>query len=208
MFSLTLQQRLRRHSIRPRQQSLSRPAISRLLRLLWKHDPSTASHSLRVCRYALRLAKALGLDLRQRRALSLAAHLHDIGKLAVPKDLLQKPASLTPAEYGQLQEHPAKGERLLTRLISNPAILAAIRGHHERFDGSGYPDSLRGERIPLLARILAIADSFDAMTRTRTYRAALPGISALAILHLGAGTQFDPQLVEVFSAVTTPSFAF
>ncbi len=210
MFSLTLHQRLWRHPFRPPQPSLSahkRPAINRLLRLLWEHDPATAAHSLRVCRYALRLGKALSLDSRQRRDLSMAAHLHDIGKLAVPRDILQKPARLTPAEYRQLREHPAKGERIIARFAPSPTVLAAIRGHHERFDGSGYPDGLHGENIPLLARILAIADSFDAMTRSRTYRAALPGVSALAIIHLAAGTQFDPKLVKVFSAISTPCFA-
>ena len=176
-------------------------AIDSLVRSLEARHPSTKGHSLRVARYALCLAEALGLDRGQIRRLSLAARLHDIGKIGTPDGILNKPGPLTEAEYAAVRRHPVVGERILAPVVRDPAVLAAVRGHHERFDGAGYPDALKGSQIPLLARILAVADCFDALTSPRAYRGALPAARALGVLRQGAGTQFDPALVGAFLAL-------
>jgi putative nucleotidyltransferase with HDIG domain len=175
--------------------------IARLVRSVEEHDPYTAGHARRVRAYALRLADVIGLERRQRRQLGLAALLHDIGKVGIPDHILYKPDRLTPEEDRIIRAHPEVGERILTPIIRSRAVLSAIRGHHERIDGSGYPDGLACERIPLLARVLAIADCYDALTTARTYRPALPRREALAILEAGAGSHFDPLLVRSFLAL-------
>jgi response regulator RpfG family c-di-GMP phosphodiesterase len=176
-------------------------AIDSLVRTLEARHPSTCGHSLRVRRYAVRLAEALGWPERERRRLGLAAKLHDIGKVGIPEAILNKPDSLTRAEEVVVQEHPVIGERILTPIIRSRALLAAIRGHHERWDGGGYPDGLAGPGIPLLARAIAVADCFDALTSCRSYRDPLPRADALELLRAGAGTQFDPALVPPFVAL-------
>jgi HD-GYP domain-containing protein (c-di-GMP phosphodiesterase class II) len=175
-----------------------RRAITSLERALEARDAYTWRHSLRVRSYALRLADAVGLERRLRRQLGLAAKLHDIGKIALSDLVLNKTADLTPAEEAAVREHPANGERILAPVLRSRAVLAAVRGHHERFDGQGYPDGLAGERIPLLARLLTIADCFDALTSSRTYREALSRAQAAELLRQGAGSQFDPALVPAF----------
>jgi response regulator RpfG family c-di-GMP phosphodiesterase len=173
-------------------------AITSLARAVEERDPYTAGHSRRVRAYALELAHALRLDARRRRQLSLAAQLHDIGKISIPDHVLNKPARLTDEEFHTVQLHPATGERILAPVLRNKAVLAAIRGHHERLDGTGYPDGLRGMQVPLLARLIAIPDCFDALTTSRAYRAALPLEDALGVLQDGAGRHFDPELVRLF----------
>ena len=161
-------------------------------------DPYTSGHSMRVRQYALRLAEALGVNLRERRQLSLAAKLHDIGKVGVPDVILNKPGVLTEEEFDVVKQHPVIGERILAPIIRNPNILAAIRSHHERLDGRGYPDGLSGQTIPRLARILTVADCFDALTTARAYRPAMGVDQAAAILEEGAGKQFQPEFVRAF----------
>jgi putative two-component system response regulator len=173
-------------------------AIASLVRTVEERDPYTAGHSRRVRAYALHLAAALGLDRHQCKQLRLAAMLHDIGKVGIPDGILHKPGRLTPEEERIIQGHPEMGERILAPIVRSREVLAAIRGHHERLDGSGYPDGLAGSQIPLLARLLAIPDCFDALTTSRAYRAALPVGEALAILEAGAGTHLDPVFVRVF----------
>src|SRR5205823_8941029 len=124
--------------------------------------------------------------------------MHDIGKIGVPEAILNKPAALTPDEHEVIRQHPVISERILKAIVSNATILAGIRGHHERFDGNGYPDGLRGGQIPLLARLITIPDCFDALTTSRAYRGALSVAQTQEILGSGAGTQFDPELVAVF----------
>jgi HD-GYP domain-containing protein (c-di-GMP phosphodiesterase class II) len=175
--------------------------VDRLLKKLAVHDPAVLGHSQRVSRWATLLAAEIGLGQGQTRRLNLAARLHDVGKLTLPRSLLAKPGPLSPDEYQHIQEHPAAGEHLVARVLSDQEVLAAIRGHHERWDGRGYPDGLAGRQIPLLARILAVADGFDAMTSTRPYRAARSWAQALDILRQGAGTQYDSALVDAFLAV-------
>jgi putative two-component system response regulator len=176
-------------------------AIDSLVRTLEARDAYTSGHSMRVRSYALKLARELQLDGWMKKRLSLAAKLHDIGKVGLPEAILNKPAGLSAAEFAVVREHPVLGERILSPIIRDTAVLAAIRGHHERFDGTGYPDALCGERIPLLARVLAVADCFDALTSARAYRAAVPAVAALDILAHEASSHFDPHLVLPFVAM-------
>jgi response regulator RpfG family c-di-GMP phosphodiesterase len=173
-------------------------AITSLSQAMEERDPYTAGHSRRVRYYSMELARAAGLDRKQLKQLSLAAQLHDIGKVAVPDAILHKPGKLTPEEYAVVREHPVTGERILKPVLRSRVVLAAIRGHHERIDGAGYPDRLRGSEIPLLGRLISIPDVFDALTTSRAYRDALPVHEALTIIRDGAGTQFDPDLARVF----------
>ncbi|MFQ3651501.1 MAG: HD-GYP domain-containing protein, partial [Gemmataceae bacterium] len=167
-------------------------------RTVEERDSYTAGHARRVRDYCLALGTAIGLDRKQLARLRLAAQLHDIGKVAVPDAILNKPGRLSPEEFAVVKLHPVTGERILAPIVRNQEVLAAIRGHHERMDGSGYPDGLKGEEIPLLARLIAIPDCFDAVTTSRAYRGALAIETALEILRNGAGTHFDPHLIEAF----------
>jgi response regulator RpfG family c-di-GMP phosphodiesterase len=173
-------------------------AIDGLVRSMEERDAYTAGHSRRVSLYACRLATALDLEPRIGKQLRLAAKMHDIGKIGVPEAILNKPGSLTAEEESVIRKHPIISERILKTIVTTKTVLAGIRGHHERWDGDGYPDGLCGDKIPLLARLITIPDCFDAMTTSRAYRAALPVSRAEEILLAGAGSQFDPTLVEVF----------
>jgi HD-GYP domain-containing protein (c-di-GMP phosphodiesterase class II) len=153
---------------------------------------------VRVREYALRLADALGFGRRLRRRIGLAALLHDVGKLAIPADILRKPNPLTAEERALIRRHPEIGEAVLTPFIHAADVLAGVRGHHERFDGTGYPDGLRGRAIPFVARVVAVADAFDAMTTPRPYHAALSVAEAVDVLRREALHQFDPALVDRF----------
>src|SRR5262249_13758763 len=144
---------------------------------------------------------AVCLNQADRRRLQLAATLHDIGKIGVPEVILNKPSRLSKEEYAVVCTHPVIGVRILQPVIRSQAVLAAIRGHHERLDGSGYPDGLTGSQIPLLARLLTVADCFDALTSARAYRPALPTRAALDVLHEGAGKQFEPEFVRALVEV-------
>jgi putative nucleotidyltransferase with HDIG domain len=194
-----LERIVRRQTLRVRQTFLS--AIDSLVRTMEERDAYTAGHSLRVRTYSLLLAQSLGLDDRQRRELSLAAKLHDIGKVGVPEAILNKPGPLTLAETMEVRKHPVIGERILRSIIRNRHVLSAIRGHHERMDGTGYPDGLKGTQIPLLARVIAVTDCFDALTSARAYRAPLSPTQALESLQASAGTHFQPELVRAFVEV-------
>jgi putative nucleotidyltransferase with HDIG domain len=176
--------------------------IRRLIPVLDTQDEATARHAQRVCLYVLRLACEMGLDSRECLKLRLAARLHDLGKTRLPTGLIEKPGRLTPEERRRMESHAVLGEELVRKFISDQEVTSAVRSHHERFDGAGYPDGIRGTRIPLLARILAIADSFDAMTSERPYRQPVSVALALASLADGSGTQFDPWLVPFFLKAT------
>jgi hypothetical protein len=164
-------------------------------------DPYTRGHCLRLADLAERLGRALDYDAAALRTLRMAATLHDVGKIAVPEAILGKPGRLTDEEYAILQRHPIAGAEICAPLRSARAILPAIRHHHERWDGAGYPDGLAGGAIPRDARIIAIVDAYDAMTSDRPYRRGLPPGRALAILRANAGPQWDPALVALFAAI-------
>ncbi|MBB5232712.1 HD domain-containing phosphohydrolase [Deinococcus budaensis] len=186
---------------RAEQQALdAREAALRALGLtLEARDRETQGHTDRVTVRAARLGQALGLDAEALDTLRLGAYLHDLGKLVVPDRVLLKPGPLTPQERSEMQVHAAEGERLVRALgFVPPGALSLVRHHHERWDGAGYPDRLAGEAIPLLARLFAVIDVYDALVSERPYKRAWTREQALAELREQAGRQFDPQVVEAF----------
>jgi HD-GYP domain-containing protein (c-di-GMP phosphodiesterase class II) len=161
-------------------------------------DPYTWGHSERVARMAVRLGRQLELPENALSDLYLAGLLHDIGKIGVRDDVLRKPDKLTPEEVAHIQEHPVIGDRLVGHIQALQHLRPGVRNHHERWDGHGYPDGQAGEEIALQARVLAVADSCDAMMHTRPYRDALPPDRVESTLRAGAGTQWDPHVVAAF----------
>ena len=161
-------------------------------------DPGTDQHTNRVASNALALAGLMGLDAEAQVEVFQGATLHDIGKIGVPDSVLLKPGPLLGEEMETMRQHSAIGEDIVRPLRSTTGLRAIIRHHHEHFDGGGYPDGLSGEAIPLAARIVAVTDAFDAMTMDRPYRHGLQPHVALATLRQGAGTQWDPRVVDTF----------
>ncbi len=160
-------------------------------------DSYTGEHSRGVVAMAMAVGDALGLEARQRRNLEFGALLHDVGKIAIPKDIINKPGKLNPAEWTIIKTHTTEGQRMLDRVGGFMAQVGMIvRSHHERWDGTGYPDGLAGAAIPLEARIVSCCDTWNAMTTDRTYRPALAVAEAVAEMRASAGTQFDPRVVE------------
>jgi putative nucleotidyltransferase with HDIG domain len=174
-------------------------AAASLARAVDLRDAYTGSHSERVAALAARIATQLGQHVEQIELTRLAASLHDLGKLAIPEEILRKPGPLTDAERVVLERHPQIGYRMLESLDVHP-IADWVLHHHERWDGAGYPEGLAGERIPLGARIVFVADAFDAMTSNRLYRAPLTHEEALREVESCSGSQFDPQVVHAFLA--------
>lgn len=161
-------------------------------------DPYTRGHSERVATYALMIAERMGLSSEQKDALEMASYLHDIGKIGISEDILLKPGKLSDEEMGRMRHHPLIGANILKPVSFPWPILPVVRHHHEHFDGSGYPAGLRGEEIPLLARILTVADSYEAMTSDRPYRRGRSTEEAITELRSCSGSQFDPKIVEAF----------
>ena len=172
--------------------------VQSLVHTLEAKDKRTEGHSKRVALLAVLLAKRLGFPDENVEQLRLSGILHDIGKIGVREECLNKKGELSPEEYAEIKEHPLISERILEPIEELRDILPGIRHHHERFDGCGYPQGLMGEDIPQDARILAMADCYDAMTSDRPYRSALTVEKALKEMKNNAGKQFDPQLVPVF----------
>jgi response regulator RpfG family c-di-GMP phosphodiesterase len=172
--------------------------IQALAEALEVKDPYTRGHSVRVSQYSTVIARALELDPEMIRQIELGGHVHDIGKIGVREAILNKAGPLTDEEYQHIMTHPVVGWRILAPLLGDaPIALNVVRSHHERVDGAGVPDALKGELIPLEARIAAVADSFDAMTSGRPYRGAeLSMEEALAELEDNCNTQFDKRVVE------------
>ncbi len=164
-------------------------------------DRYTRGHSERVAHVAALLARAMGLDERQAERVHICGLVHDVGKIGVPEAVLTKPGRLTPEEFGLIKLHPEIGYRILKDIPQLQDILPGVLHHHERWDGKGYPHGLAGDGIPLLARILGLADAFDAMSSTRSYRSAAPRGKVLAEIEACSGTQFDPKTVAAFRHV-------
>jgi putative nucleotidyltransferase with HDIG domain len=178
-----------------RAQRLYRETLASLSNALEAKDAVTSQHTEEVVRLAVSVAAELDLDLEAVRNVELGAVLHDIGKVRVPESILNKPGPLDDEEWEVMKTHPEVGEHILRPIRSLQAILPIVRHHHERWDGSGYPDGLSGRAIPLGARIVAVCDAYRAMTEDRPYREALSSETARRELQEGAGSQFDPECV-------------
>jgi HD-GYP domain-containing protein (c-di-GMP phosphodiesterase class II) len=164
-------------------------------------DPYTAGHSERVARIAVLLVKQMGLSPAQEGDVFLAGLLHDVGKIGLPDELLQRPGRLNGAEMEEMRKHTIIGDRIVTSIKPFERLRPAVRNHHEHYDGKGYPDKLAGEAIPLLARVLAVADACDAMMSPRRYRSARSPYEIDAVFTAEAGQQFDPAVVRAFMAI-------
>ncbi len=174
------------------------PMLSALVNAVDTKDRYTRRHSEDVLVYGLQIACELGLDEAAQQNVAVAALLHDVGKIGVPDDILRKPGHLTDAEFEAIQQHPDMGANIVGAVPGFEDVLEAVRHHHERWDGGGYPGGLRGEEAPLMARLMAVADAYSAMTTDRPYRKGMDPARARAILEEGAGTQWDPACVRAF----------
>ena len=170
--------------------------------MLEAKDPYTRGHAHRVSQYTEATARTMGLDEPLVQQLRLGAELHDIGKIGTRDAVLNKAGALTAAEFAEMRRHTIDGEAMLEVLrADHPEVLAIVRSHHERIDGTGFPDGLVADAIPKSARIVSVVDAFDAMTSTRTYRKKQGGQVAMAELERGSGSQFDPSVVVAFRSV-------
>ena len=182
----------------------SQTVVNAFARAVDGKSPYTRGHSERVTRYAVALGERLGLSASDRDVLWRGATLHDIGKICIPDAILNKPGPLTPEEFELVKQHPVNGVQMVEPLSSVRELLPIIRSHHERLDGRGYPDGLAGNQIPLLVRVVSVADVYDAVRSDRPYRAAMPHKDALNILRKDAASGgLDSDLVEQFCAMGT-----
>jgi HD-GYP domain-containing protein (c-di-GMP phosphodiesterase class II) len=172
-----------------------------LARSVEEKDKATEGHCHRLERFAILTGERLGLSSQRLIDLSYGAYLHDIGKVKVPTEILGKTEALADEEWAEMRQHPAHGEAMLREKDFLLAASTIVRAHHERYDGTGYPDGLRGEEIPIEARVIAVVDAYDAITSERPYQPALAKKRALEELRLGAGTHFDPHVVRAFASV-------
>jgi putative two-component system response regulator len=203
---LTLENRFYQQSLELRVRDLDRKnraslinGVQMLVQALEAKDAYTSGHSVRVSRYATKTAACIGFTDDALEHIRLGGELHDIGKIGTREAVLNKPGPLTPDEFQHIKEHSALGEKILAPFLAqSPAVLRIVRSHHERMDGSGFPDAMRGTRIPLEARIVAVVDAFDAMTTNRAYRPSLPVGKAVEELRRCAGVHFDAEVVEAF----------
>ena len=173
-------------------------AITALVYALEAKDVYTGGHSQRVTEMSVAVARELDMPQNSIDKIRLAGLVHDIGKIGIRESVLTKPARLTDEEFQHIKYHCEIGERILNPIVDNEEILMMVRHHHERYDGAGYPDGLSADQIPLGARIIAVADSYDAMTSERPYREAMSTEAACAEIKRCKGTQFDPKVAEVF----------
>lgn len=181
-------------------QALVDGTIRSLVNAIDAKDSYTCGHSDRVAVYAQTIAAAMGLDQEFCDRIHMTGLVHDVGKIGVPDNVLQKPGKLTDAEFDRIKEHPVTGHAILEHLKDFSYVLPGVLYHHEAVDGSGYPSGLKGDRIPLQARILAVADAYDAMTSDRPYRRGMPTAKAEAIIADGAGKQWDADCVAAFQS--------
>jgi len=176
-------------------------AVTALAYALEAKDKYTSGHSQRVAEMSTATARQLGLPQDAINKIELAGHVHDIGKIGVRESVLNKLRKLTDEEFQHIRYHCEIGQHILAPIVEDDEVLKMVRHHHERYDGTGYPDGLSGKQIPLGARILAVADTFDAMTSERTYRKAMSAEMACTEIECGKGTQFDPEVADAFLKV-------
>jgi putative nucleotidyltransferase with HDIG domain len=180
--------------------------IEALARAMAARNRWTHEHARRVQRYALALANEISPgDDWMLAAIEASALLHDIGKLGIPDRLLEKPGPLTQSEYDHVKQHAIIGADILSTIAFPDPLVVIVRHHHENWDGTGYPDKLRGEDIPMGSRIIAIADCYDALTSDRPYQRALSHACAVAMIHQRRGTMYDPEIVEAFVRMVQPA---
>jgi putative nucleotidyltransferase with HDIG domain len=190
--------KMRTSDLVDQQRSLFLSTVKSLVTAIDAKDEYTRHHSTRVTDFTLKIAGKMGFSEKELGDLELAALLHDVGKIAVPESILNKPGKLTNEEFRLIKEHPARGENILSPVIELKEIARIVRAHHERYDGTGYPDGLKGREIPMGARIMAIADTYDSITSERPYRKAASHRYAVKEIIGCSGTQFDPEVVQNF----------
>lgn len=190
--------RMRTSDLVEQQRSLFLSTVKSLASAIDAKDEYTRHHSTRVTEFSLKIAAKMGFSAKDLGDLELAALLHDVGKIAVPESILNKPGKLTDEEFKLIKEHPARGEAILSPVVELKEIARVVRAHHERYDGNGYPDRLKGREIPLGARIMAIADTYDSITSERPYRKAASHRYAVKEIIACSGAQFDPEVVQHF----------
>ena len=169
-----------------------------LLALIHQHDVDTAKHSYNVANIAVRFARKLNLSSQMIKDISVAALLHDIGKIKIPRQILNKPEKLTKSEFEIMQRHSQYGFVILNKIGPLQDIAEAVCCHHEKFDGNGYPSGKAGDQIPLMAQILSITDVYEALTSDRTYRKAMTQKEAFQVINSGRENHFNPELVNIF----------
>ena len=169
-------------------------------------DAYTGKHAERVAAYGVEIARAYGLSSPDAPEIEFGFLLHDIGKVAISDSILHKPEALTDEERRKVRRHPEKGEQILDGIEFLQDAAKVVRSHHERWDGSGYPDHLRGDEIPVAARVFAVADVFDALTTERPYRPASTIAQARSMIKAGSGSQFDPRVIEAFNTIGDETF--
>jgi len=187
-----------RVNILKKQSAILMKAIKALIAAMEAKDEYTSGHSMRVVKYAMMMAEKLNLSQEDKFFLQLSAALHDIGKIGMPDEILKKSATLKEMEFVHVKEHPVIGSKIVSEIDDLKEVAAVIKHHHERYDGTGYPDGLKGEVIPLFSRILAIVDAYESLVSDRIYRKSIDMDDAIKILRHNAGNQFDPNLVELF----------
>lgn len=178
-------------------ENLSLRVVQTLADAIDAKDTYTNGHSSRVAEYALRIARRYGYNREQQDEIYMAGLLHDVGKIGVPDSVINKPSRLTEEEYAQIKTHVVMGDRILKNIWERPKLAIAARWHHERYDGTGYPDGLSGDDIPEEARIIAVADAYDAMSSNRSYRNILSQATVRREIENGKGTQFDPVFADI-----------
>ncbi len=195
-YQLHLEEKVKEQTDKIRSSFLN--SITSLAYALEAKDKYTSGHSQRVAEMAVATAREMGMPEDKVARIELAGLVHDIGKIGVRESVLNKAGKLTDDEYHEIISHPEIGERILSPILEDEEMLKMVRHHHERYDGTGYPDGLSGKRIPEAARVLAVADAYDAMTSDRPYRAAMSSVMACAELEEGKRKQFDPVVVDAF----------
>ena len=186
-----------REDRREKVERLSQQVILTLAKTIDAKDKYTKGHSERVADYSRAIAKRMNLSEQEQQEIYWMGLLHDVGKIGIPDTIINKSGKLTDEEFHIIQKHPVIGVDILSTISEIPDISSGARSHHERYDGGGYPDKTAGENIPLVARIIGVADAYDAMTSKRSYREVLPQEVVRAEIVKGKGTQFDPRCAEI-----------